>query len=669
MLRDPIARSYSAYDYVLRESNKPIHPLYKANSLESLLKTKRFYNDIGLGANAYTRVLSDFLPDQAEACERRYKKHQGQWSDRLEGREYWDCRMDIAKRVLSQHMDLVCVTERYRDCIDVAATELFPTWFPKNYGRIPVRNAAPKPHRSKNSRVDALLRQANQQDLELYQYAWHLFECRWQQYTLRREKQAQLVAWGNNRHGQLGVAQPAWIYRLINVTLLETRTDAVPVQIGGGGGIWDWTAKNQRVCGAYSLVLTSRGTLFSAGWNRWALLGRQGKRGMQDDSPMFAPISFVDPATTTTTTTNNFSATVLQFSAGHRHALAVVAMVDRRELSNVLLYVYAWGMNGYGQLGTGTVGSSRPQRVRGLPDAKTDPVVRVAAGGRHSLALTRSGQVWAWGLNQGNLLFLDRTKTKRSSHGDHVYAPERVEPLRQVHVAEICAGTRHSMALDRQGGIWEWGWSAECPKDQMRLCKRAEFRKVELPLDASQPIDVVCAGGGSFALDAQGQLYAWGTNAVAELGLGHPNQVGEYVMDPIRVEGLPPLQRVWSSYDYVPGFHGGMTLALSRRGHPRLWAWGPLGPGVHASRIDVGTSAQRFDEKDARKWCQEHHDGHLGNQLERCALQLWRYIATNPVQLHQHLSSKDCLWTTAGVVNRGSVLYSVCAPLFGINTS
>lgn len=49
MLREPVERSYSAYHYVLRESNKPIHRLYKANTLEALLRGQRFYNDIGLG--------------------------------------------------------------------------------------------------------------------------------------------------------------------------------------------------------------------------------------------------------------------------------------------------------------------------------------------------------------------------------------------------------------------------------------------------------------------------------------------------------------------------------------------------------------------------------------------------------------------------------------------
>lgn len=56
MLREPVERSYSAYHYVLREPNKPIHGLYKANTLEALLRGQRFYNDIGLGTSTGSLV-------------------------------------------------------------------------------------------------------------------------------------------------------------------------------------------------------------------------------------------------------------------------------------------------------------------------------------------------------------------------------------------------------------------------------------------------------------------------------------------------------------------------------------------------------------------------------------------------------------------------------------
>jgi alpha-tubulin suppressor-like RCC1 family protein len=58
---------------------------------------------------------------------------------------------------------------------------------------------------------------------------------------------------------------------------------------------------------------------------------------------------------------------------------------------------WAWGSNAYGGLGNGTtMQSSNPVAVS-LPSGTT--VTALAGGGDHSLALTRAGQVLAWGYN------------------------------------------------------------------------------------------------------------------------------------------------------------------------------------------------------------------------------------------------------------------------------
>ncbi|WP_050737928.1 RCC1 domain-containing protein [Leifsonia xyli] len=58
--------------------------------------------------------------------------------------------------------------------------------------------------------------------------------------------------------------------------------------------------------------------------------------------------------------------------------------------------VWAWGYDGYGQLGDGgTSRSSTPVPVKGL-DGKA---AAIGDGSDHSLALTSRGAVWAWGRN------------------------------------------------------------------------------------------------------------------------------------------------------------------------------------------------------------------------------------------------------------------------------
>ena len=58
--------------------------------------------------------------------------------------------------------------------------------------------------------------------------------------------------------------------------------------------------------------------------------------------------------------------------------------------------VFAFGSNSEGQLGLGEEGGEHfdsPMEVAGFHE----DVVRLAAGSMHSMALTRSGRVWVWG--------------------------------------------------------------------------------------------------------------------------------------------------------------------------------------------------------------------------------------------------------------------------------
>jgi alpha-tubulin suppressor-like RCC1 family protein len=93
--------------------------------------------------------------------------------------------------------------------------------------------------------------------------------------------------------------------------------------------------------------------------------------------------------------------------------------------------VWAWGDNARGQLGIGTqVNGNIPVAVAGLPTG----IVNVRAGGEHSLALDRAGNVWAWGDN----------KYGQVGNGTTTSA---LLPVRVLSgVAQISAGSFHSLA-------------------------------------------------------------------------------------------------------------------------------------------------------------------------------------------------------------------------------
>ena len=72
---------------------------------------------------------------------------------------------------------------------------------------------------------------------------------------------------------------------------------------------------------------------------------------------------------------------------------------------------FTWGKNSHGQLGLGKEFPSQasPQRVRSLEGI---PLAQVAAGGAHSFALSLSGAVFGWGMNNAGQLGLSDEEGK-----------------------------------------------------------------------------------------------------------------------------------------------------------------------------------------------------------------------------------------------------------------
>jgi len=79
--------------------------------------------------------------------------------------------------------------------------------------------------------------------------------------------------------------------------------------------------------------------------------------------------------------------TVTAISAGSEQSLALTSTGG----------VLAWGNNSYRQLGNGSTNNSNTPVAVSLPSGTT--VTAIAGGGNHSLALTPTGQVLAWGFN------------------------------------------------------------------------------------------------------------------------------------------------------------------------------------------------------------------------------------------------------------------------------
>jgi len=104
---------------------------------------------------------------------------------------------------------------------------------------------------------------------------------------------------------------------------------------------------------------------------------------------------------------------------------------------------WAWGYNFAGQLGNGTSSSNSTPVAVSLPNGTT--VLAIAGGLNHSLALTPSGQVLAWGYNAYGQLG-DATTLNR-------FTPVRTSLPSGTTVTAIAGGEYHSLALTSTGQV------------------------------------------------------------------------------------------------------------------------------------------------------------------------------------------------------------------------
>ena len=213
----------------------------------------------------------------------------------------------------------------------------------------------------------------------------------------------------------------------------------------------------------------------------------------------------------------------------------------------------SWGDNSYGQLGDGTnVDSNVPVTVNG-DSSPLENVSAISAGTYHAIALTTGGFVWTWGRNDAGQLgtgdFNDRNLPELIANSDwsppvdwgqDSYDPVEtgadfsrvfVTHLNQVLVCgeinitwvnnwktqdDQCANTDPRFITTIEGNLtrhWSVGEDRQLWQSGTTI---STWQTVPWPRLAT----LAAGGNSSYALDEDGRLYSWGHNDKGQLGLG-----------------------------------------------------------------------------------------------------------------------------------------------------
>jgi alpha-tubulin suppressor-like RCC1 family protein len=357
-------------------------------------------------------------------------------------------------------------------------------------------------------------------------------------------------AWGINSFGQLGDDSTA------------PRSRQVPVKSEDGTGTLGSVTSLDG--GQNHTVAIKNGTAYAWRHNGSGQLGTGPISGTGTDSDLPVKVHGAGDV--------GFLTDVLAVAAGGNFSLALVSDGPGDGVANDGT-VWAWGDNFRGQLGydpdpssPSLQSSNTPGQVSGLTD-----VVAVAAGSSHSLAVTSDGTVYAWGYDGFGQL-----GDSASHAGDQSVTPVQVEDPSDptgflTGVASIAGGGLHSLALKSDGSaVYAWGYNSSGALGNGGGPDSSTPVKVkgEGGVNFLTGVTDIAAGGEHNLAIKDGNVYAWRLNNFRQLGDG--TTVFQRNA-PVKVKGEDGAGFLTGATDVAAGANHSLA-ATSANG--TVWAWG-----------------------------------------------------------------------------------------------
>ncbi|CAG5957904.1 unnamed protein product [Menidia menidia] len=261
---------------------------------------------------------------------------------------------------------------------------------------------------------------------------------------------------------------------------------------------------------------------------------------------------------------------VRSLSGGGGHSVAIAESGE----------VFVCGQNHRGQLGLGHTADVLTLQLCSILNQR---VTNVACGWDFTLLLTDSGKLLACGSNAFGQLGVGPAVT-------HSAALLGVESLKEP-IVSVAAGLRHSLAVGDSGCVYQWGTGLFSHAKRAlsphpvppHLCSKLPCL---VPGLDQQKSHLVTAGSAHcVCLTGQGELFLWGSNKHGQLTVSEPFLSSPTILRPSLLSGEKVVS-VWSGWTHI--------VAQTESGRVFTWGrgdYGQLGLQASASQLREQHSA------------------------------------------------------------------------------
>jgi alpha-tubulin suppressor-like RCC1 family protein len=211
--------------------------------------------------------------------------------------------------------------------------------------------------------------------------------------------------------------------------------------------------------------------------------------------------------------------------------------------------VSCWGYNVDGEVGDGTnQPRTTPVPVQGLSN-----VTAITGEGSHC-ALRTDGTVWCWGNN-----FNGQLGNGSAGAGTNSWTPVQVSQATGLDTAVSITGADGHCALRSDGTAWCWGVNLYGQVGDGTTTDRPTPTRVSGSVGI---VGIFATADNTCAIQGDGSLRCWGANLFDQLGINQPNQ-GDAVVP-------TPVLNLGNVVEVAMNRHSSYAL----RADGTLWAWG-----------------------------------------------------------------------------------------------